>query len=111
MLFVIPSGNLTNKKAAAMEIVEIVSRAHFYDHRLGAVSRKQRFKIAREFAEYLAQLELVDIVSPITGLSVAPSTAPIDSGLEEPSASLPQGQASQESIAKPLRRGRKPKAG
>lgn len=83
-----------------MELVEVVATSHFTDTRIGAVSRKQRIRIARPLAEELASLGLVTFLHPTAATAVpAQSTAPLGDGVGESPALSPAGQASPETTA------------
>lgn len=83
-----------------MEIIDVVASAHFTDTRIGAVSRKQRIRIARPLAEELARLGLVTFLHPTAATAVpAQSTAPLGDGVGESPASSPADQASPETTA------------
>ena len=83
-----------------MEIIDVVASAHFTDTRIGAVSRKQRIRIARPLAEELASLGLVTFLHPTAATAVpAQSTAPLGDGVGESPASSPADQASPETTA------------
>lgn len=83
-----------------MELVEVVATAHFTDTRIGAVSRKQRIRIARPLAEELASLGLVTFLHPTAATAVpAQSTAPLGDGVGESPALSPADQASPETTA------------
>lgn len=83
-----------------MELIEVVATAHFTDTRIGAVSRKQRIRIARPLAEELASLGLVTFLHPTAATAVpAQSTAPLGDGAGESPALSPADQASPETTA------------
>lgn len=82
-----------------MEVVEVISKAHFTDTRIGAVSRKQRLRIYKAFAEELQALDLVEIVSPnVASAAQSQQTAPLGAGGGESPALSPAAQASPETI-------------
>ena len=94
------------------EIIDVIAKAHFFDDRIGAVGRKQRMRIPKAVAEYLASIDLVDFVNPpVVATQETLSTDPVESGVEQPSVVSQPAQASQEETAKPSRRGRKKTTG
>ena len=94
------------------EIVDVIAKAHFSDDRIGAVGRKQRLRIPKALAEYLVSIDLVDLVNPsVVATQEIPSTGLVESGVEQPSAVLPQAQALPEKTVTISRRGRKKMGG
>lgn len=94
------------------EIVDVIAKAHFFDERIGAVGRKQRMRIPKAVAEYLASMDLVDFVNPpVVATQEILSTEPAESGAGQPSVVSQPAQALPEQTAKPLRRGRKKTTG
>jgi len=110
--FAYPHGKKLKKTMMKTEIVDVIAKAHFFDDRIGAVGRKQRLRIPKALAEYLASIDLVDLVNPsVVATQEIPSTGLVESGVEQPSAALPQAQALPEPTAPIFRRGRKKTAG
>ena len=94
------------------EIVDVIAKAHFFDDRIGAVGRKQRLRIPKALAEYLVSIDLVDLANPsVVATQEIPSIGLVESGVEQPSAVLPQAQALPEPIVTTSRRSRKKTAG
>ena len=93
-----------------MELIEVIAKAHFENPKTGAVTRKQRLRIGKQLAEYLEGLGLVDFVNPPQAVVInAPKIEPVILGGDEQSTLSQLGQASQETIATPFRRGRRRK--
>ena len=93
-----------------MELIDVIAKAHFENPQTGAVSRKQKLRIGKPLAEYLASLDLVDFVNPPqAAVREYPKTEATDLGGDEPSMSSQQAQASQPETATVFRRGRRRK--
>lgn len=93
-----------------MELIDVIAKAHFENPNLGAVSRKQRLRIGKPLAEYLASLDLVDYVNPPqAAVKESPKIEATDRGGDEPSTSSQPDQAYEEAIVSPFRRGRRKK--
>ena len=93
-----------------MELIDVIAKAHFENPQTGAVSRKQKLKISKQLAEYLASLDLVDFVNPpMAAVREYPKTEATDLGGGEPSTLSQQDQVSQDKIATVFKRGRRKK--
>ena len=93
-----------------MELIDVVAKAHFENPQTGAVARKQKLRITRVLAEYLASLDLIDFINPRqAAVREYPKTEPEDLGGGEPSTLSQPDQVSPEPTAKVLRRGRRRK--
>lgn len=94
------------------EIVDVIAKAHFFDERIGAIGRKQRLRIPKALAEYLVSIDMVDLVNPsVVVTKEIPSIGLEESGVEQPSAALPQAQALPEKIVTISRKSRKKTTG
>lgn len=94
------------------EIVDVIAKAHFFDDRIGAIGRKQRLRIPKALAEYLVSIDMVDLVNPsVVATQENPSTGLVESGVEQPSAALPQAPALPEKIVTTSRRNKKKTTG
>lgn len=83
-----------------MEIVDVISLAHFADTRIGAVSRKQRLRLPIQLAEEMEMLGLVAPVNPkSTTATKTQSTEALGGGGGELSQLSPVDQASPKPIA------------
>ena len=95
-----------------MEIVEIIALAHFEDSRVGAMSRKQRTKIAAPVAEQLVNMGLVAYVNPPVAVAQEnPSTDPQQDGVEQLSESSQAEQVSPKQTRKYTRRNKEQTVG
>lgn len=84
-----------------MEIVDVIATAHFSDTRVGAVSRKQKIRIAAHLAEELFGLGLIQHANPTQAAPANPlPTEALAAGGEESPALLPAAPASEQKIAK-----------
>jgi hypothetical protein len=84
-----------------MEIVDVIATAHFSDTRVGAVSRKQKIRIAAHLAEELFGLGLIQYANPLQAAPAKPSqTEALAAGGDESPASLPAAPALETKIAK-----------
>jgi hypothetical protein len=93
-----------------MELIDVIARVHFENPKTGSVSRKQRLRIIKPLAEYLAGLGLVDFINPPQAVvREYPKTEPESLGGDEPSTLSQPVQALPETIATPFRRGRRRK--
>lgn len=83
-----------------MEIVEVISLAHFADTRIGAVSRKQRLRLPIQLAEEMEMLGLVAPINPKPATAKeTQSTVALGVGGGELSQLSPAGQVSPKPIA------------
>ena len=93
-----------------MELIDVIAKAHFENPQTGAVSRKQKLRIGKQLAEYLASLDLVDFVNPPqAAVREYPKTEATDLGGGEPSTLSQQDQVLPEPTATVFRRGRRRK--
>lgn len=93
-----------------MELIDVISLAHFDDPRVGAVSRKQRLRIPMPVAEHLVSLGVVQYVNPTSAAVIEThKTEPEVVGGDEPSMSLPPEPVSLDPTATLFRRGRRKK--
>lgn len=93
-----------------MELIDVISLAHFDDPRVGAVSRKQRLRIPVNVAEHLVSLGVVQYVNPIPAAVIeTPKIEPVLVGGDEPSTSLQPEPVSLDPTASLFRRGRRKK--
>lgn len=77
-----------------MEIVDVIATAHFSDTRVGAVSRKQRIRLAAPLAEELFGLGLIQYANPpMAAPQNPPPTEALADGGDESPASLPAAPA------------------
>jgi hypothetical protein len=94
-----------------MELVEVISRAHFENPQTGAVSRKQRLRIGVELAKYLKSLDLIDYANPTVTVAKTTAKTEVENlGGGAPSMLLPQAPVLPEQIAPTLPRGRRGRA-
>lgn len=83
-----------------MEFVDVISKSHFTDTRIGGVSRKQRLRLPILLAEELQSINLVEILDPQpTTARNNQQIAPLGAGGGKSSASLPVDQASSKKTA------------
>ena len=95
-----------------MEIVEVIALAHFEDSRVGALSRKQRMKIALPIAEQLVNMGLVAYVNPPVAVAQEnPLTDPQQNGVEQLSESSQAEQVSPKQTRKYTRRNKEQTVG
>ena len=95
-----------------MEIVEVISLAHFEDSRIGALSRKQRIKIPLNVAKQLIDMGLVAYVNPTAAVAeMHPSTDPQQDGVEQLSQSLQADQVLPKQTRKYVRKNKEQKDG
>ena len=95
-----------------MEMVEIISLAHFEDSRIGALSRKQKIRIAAPIAKQLVDMGLVAYVNPTVAVAQEnPSTDPQQDGVEQLSQSLQADQVSPKQTRKYVRKNKEQKDG
>lgn len=93
-----------------MELIEVIAKVHFENNQAGSVSRKQRLRIGKPLADYLAGLGLVDFVNPPRAVvREYPKTEPASLGGDEPSTLLQPAQALPEATVTLSRRGRRRK--
>jgi hypothetical protein len=93
-----------------MELIDVIARVHFENPKTGSVSRKQRLRIGKPLADYLAELGLVDFLNPPQAVvREYPKTEPESLGGDEPSTLLQPAQALPEATATVFRRGRRKK--
>jgi len=91
-----------------MELVEVISRAHFENPQTGAVSRKQRLRIGVDLAEYLKSLDLIDYANPTVTVAKTIAKTEVEKlGVGVPSMFLPQAPVLPEATVNPLPRGRR----
>lgn len=78
-----------------MDLVDVISKAHFTDTRIGGVSRKQRLRMQIDIAEQLQSMGLVEIIDPQpTTAKKSQQTEPLGAGGGKSSASSPVDQVS-----------------
>lgn len=93
-----------------MELIDVIARVHFENPKTGSVSRKQRLRIGKQLATYLADLGLVDFLNPPQAVvREYPKTEPESLGGDEPSTFVQPAQASPEATVTLSRRGRRRK--
>jgi hypothetical protein len=95
-----------------MQLIEVISRAHFEDTRIGSVTRKQRLRISADLADHLYGMGLIDYVNPPQAVVIeSPKTEATDLGGDAPQSLSQPEPASQSETVKVFRRGRRKKTG
>lgn len=93
-----------------MELIDVIARVHFENPKTGSISRKQRIRIGKPLADYLAGLGLVDFLNPPQAVvREYPKTEPASLGGDEPSTLLQPAQALTDTTVTLSRRGRRRK--
>ena len=95
-----------------MEMIEVISLAHFEDTRIGSISRKQVLKIPLLYAQKFVEMGLVAYVNPTVAVAeMHPSTDPQQDGVEQLSQSLQADQALPKQTRKYVRKNKEQKDG
>jgi hypothetical protein len=95
-----------------MQLIEVISLAHFEDTRIGSVTRKQRLRISADLADHLFGMGLIQYANPQQAVVIeSPKTEATDLGGDAPQSLSQPERVSQSETATLPRRGRRKKTG
>jgi hypothetical protein len=95
-----------------MQLIEVISLAHFEDTRIGSVTRKQRLRISADLADHLYGMGLIQYANPQQAVVIeSPKTEPVHLGGDAPQSLSQPEPVSQSETVKVFRRGRRSKMG